>query len=72
VSDSQYGLPLLDGCGVTSRKRIFAILRIAAFLSLNLGLATGRVAIVVVPSSLTSAVTVVLVRFLDLSRMAWH
>jgi hypothetical protein len=39
VRDSQYGLPLLDGCGVTSRKRTFAILSIAAFLSLNLGLA---------------------------------
>jgi hypothetical protein len=34
--------------------------------------ATGRVAIVVVLSSLTSAVTVVLARFLDRSFMAWH
>ena len=47
-------------------------IQIVAFLSLNCGLATGRVAIVVVLSSLTSAVTVVLARFLDRSRMAWH
>jgi hypothetical protein len=39
--------PLLDGCGVTSGNG-FLRLSIAAFLSLNLGLATGRVAIVVV------------------------
>src|ERR1700692_50049 len=52
------------------RKRTFAILSIAAFLLLNLGLATGRVAIVVVLSSLTSGVTVVLARFLD--RSLWR
>jgi hypothetical protein len=58
------------------RKRTFAILSIAAFLLLNLGIATGRVAIVVVLSGLTSGVTVVppkwLARWIESSSMSHH
>lgn len=49
-----------------------AILSIVAFVALALGLATGRTAVVVVLSSLTSAVTVVLARIRRSARMAWH
>jgi drug/metabolite transporter (DMT)-like permease len=49
-----------------------ATLSIIAFLALTTGVATGRVAIVVVLSSLTSAVTVILARVLEHARMAWH
>lgn len=49
-----------------------ATLSVIAFLALTTGLATGRVAVVVVLSSLTSAVTVVLARLIKHVRMAWH
>ncbi|MBV8341768.1 MAG: EamA/RhaT family transporter, partial [Gammaproteobacteria bacterium] len=44
----------------------------AGFLTLTLGLATGRVAIVVALSSVTSAITVLLGRVLDQARLALH
>jgi len=49
-----------------------AILSIVAFLALTTGLATGRIAVVVVLSSLTSAITVILARLLQRAEMAWH
>ena len=49
-----------------------AILSIFAFLALTLGLSTGRPAVVIVLSSLTSAVTVILSRLINHARMAWY
>ena len=49
-----------------------AILGVMGFVALNAGLGTGRVAVVVVLSSLSTAVTVILARVIDDSRMAWH
>jgi drug/metabolite transporter (DMT)-like permease len=45
---------------------------VAAFLALTLGLVTGRVAIVVVLSTLASAVTVLMARVIDKARVARH
>jgi drug/metabolite transporter (DMT)-like permease len=45
---------------------------VVAYVALSLGLATGRVAIVVVLSTLASAVTVLLARLLDDARVAKH
>lgn len=45
---------------------------VVGYVTLSLGLATGRVAIVVVLSTLASAVTVLLARLLDDSRVAKH
>jgi drug/metabolite transporter (DMT)-like permease len=45
---------------------------LGGYLSLALGLATGRVAIVIVLSSLTSAVTVILARSFSDARLALH
>lgn len=47
-------------------------LGVAGFVALTLGLATGRVAIVVALSSVTSAITVLLGRVLDGARLAAH
>jgi uncharacterized membrane protein len=49
-----------------------AVLGVVAFMALNAGLSSGRVAVVVVLSSLSTAVTVVLARLLNHARMAWH
>jgi drug/metabolite transporter (DMT)-like permease len=49
-----------------------AFLSVFAFLALTSGLATGRVAVVVVLSSLSSAVTVMLSRMIHHQRLAWH
>jgi drug/metabolite transporter (DMT)-like permease len=45
---------------------------VVAYVALSLGLATGKVAIVVVLSTLASAVTVLLARLLDDARVAKH
>jgi drug/metabolite transporter (DMT)-like permease len=45
---------------------------VVGYVTLSLGLATGRVAIVVVLSTLASAVTVLMARLLDDSRVAKH
>jgi uncharacterized membrane protein len=47
-------------------------LGVAGFVALTLGLATGRLAIVVALSSVTSAITVLLGRVLDGARLAVH
>lgn len=47
-------------------------LGVAGFIALTLGLATGRLAIVVALSSVTSAITVLLGRMLDGARLAVH
>jgi drug/metabolite transporter (DMT)-like permease len=49
-----------------------SLLSIVGFFALTLGLSTGRVAIVVVLSSLTSGITVLLARFINRTRLAWH
>jgi uncharacterized membrane protein len=48
------------------------LLSIAGFLALTMGLGTGRIAVVVVLSSLTSAITVVLARLFNHTRLGWH
>jgi drug/metabolite transporter (DMT)-like permease len=45
---------------------------VAAFVALTLGLVTGRVAVVVVLSSLASAVTVIMARVIDKASVARH
>jgi uncharacterized membrane protein len=47
-------------------------LGVAGFVALTLGLTTGRLAVVVALSSLTSAITVLLGRVLDQARLAAH
>jgi drug/metabolite transporter (DMT)-like permease len=49
-----------------------AILGVVAFVVLTLGLATGRPTVVVVVSSLASAVTVGLARLFNKVELAWH
>jgi drug/metabolite transporter (DMT)-like permease len=48
------------------------VLSIIGFLALTLGLGTGRVAVVVVLSSLTSAITVLLARLFGHTQLGWH
>jgi drug/metabolite transporter (DMT)-like permease len=49
-----------------------AVLSTLGFLALTLGLSTGRIAVVVVLSSLTSAITVLLARLFNGTRLGWH
>jgi drug/metabolite transporter (DMT)-like permease len=49
-----------------------SIFSIVGFVALTVGLGTGRVAVVVVLSSLTSAITVLLARVLKSNRLGWH
>ena len=49
-----------------------SVLSIGGYISLALGLATGRVAIVIVLSSLTSAVTVLIARSFSDARLGLH
>ncbi len=51
---------------------VAAAFSVFAFVVLNTGLSTGRVAIVIVLSSLSTAVTVILARVLNRDPMAWH
>jgi uncharacterized membrane protein len=48
------------------------VLSIFGFLALSIGIGTGRVAVVVVLSSLTSAITVVLARLFNDTRLGLH
>jgi drug/metabolite transporter (DMT)-like permease len=49
-----------------------SVFSIVGFVALTIGLGTGRVAVVVVLSSLTSAITVLLARVCNSSSLGWH
>jgi drug/metabolite transporter (DMT)-like permease len=72
-----FGRPWQLSLAVPDRAALVPVLATGAFSvvaygALSLGLATGRVAIVVVLSTLASAVTVLLARLLDDARVAKH
>jgi len=72
-----FALSLRAGLGLPESASIGTVLAaaglgVAGFVALTLGLATGRLGVVVALSSVTSAITVLLGRMLDGARLAAH